>query len=65
MTDKRIMANPTEPRKAPANINQLKLFGKVNLGEPSRLRENGTLADGVGFEPTVGFHPRRFSRPLP
>jgi hypothetical protein len=23
------------------------------------------LADGVGFEPTVGFHPRRFSRPLP
>ena len=24
-----------------------------------------TLADGVGFEPTVGFHLRRFSRPLP
>ena len=23
------------------------------------------MADGVGFEPTVGFHPRRFSRPLP
>ena len=23
------------------------------------------LADGVGFEPTVGLHPRRFSRPLP
>jgi hypothetical protein len=23
------------------------------------------LAEGVGFEPTVGFHPRRFSRPLP
>ena len=23
------------------------------------------LADGVGFEPTVSFHPRRFSRPLP
>jgi UDP-glucose 4-epimerase len=23
------------------------------------------VADGVGFEPTVGFHPRRFSRPLP
>ncbi len=21
--------------------------------------------DGVGFEPTVGLHPRRFSRPLP
>jgi hypothetical protein len=23
------------------------------------------LADRVGFEPTVSFHPRRFSRPLP
>jgi hypothetical protein len=23
------------------------------------------VADGVGFEPTVDFHPRRFSRPLP
>ena len=22
------------------------------------------LADGVGFEPTVGLHPRRFSRPV-
>ena len=25
----------------------------------------GVLAEGVGFEPTVGLHPRRFSRPLP
>jgi hypothetical protein len=23
------------------------------------------LAEGVGFEPTVGLHPRRFSRPVP
>ncbi len=23
------------------------------------------MADGVGFEPTVSLHPRRFSRPLP
>lgn len=23
------------------------------------------MADGVGFEPTDGFHHRRFSRPLP
>jgi hypothetical protein len=23
------------------------------------------MADGVGFEPTVGANPRRFSRPLP
>ena len=22
------------------------------------------MADGVGFEPTEGFHPRRFSRPV-
>ena len=25
----------------------------------------GELADGVGFEPTVRLHARRFSRPLP
>ena len=23
------------------------------------------MAEGVGFEPTVGLHPRRFSRPVP
>jgi len=23
------------------------------------------VAEGVGFEPTVGLHPRRFSRPVP
>jgi hypothetical protein len=23
------------------------------------------MAEGVGFEPTVGLRPRRFSRPLP
>jgi hypothetical protein len=23
------------------------------------------MADGVGFEPTVGVNPRRFSRPVP
>ena len=27
--------------------------------------ESAPLADGVGFEPTVGVNPRRFSRPLP
>ena len=26
---------------------------------------DGKMAEGVGFEPTVGFHPRRFSRPVP
>ena len=26
---------------------------------------NRKLAEGVGFEPTVSLHPRRFSRPLP
>jgi hypothetical protein len=29
------------------------------------MMENWALADRVGFEPTVGLHPRRFSRPLP
>ena len=26
---------------------------------------SAVLAEEVGFEPTVGLHPRRFSRPLP
>ena len=26
---------------------------------------NEKMAEEVGFEPTVGLHPRRFSRPLP
>src|SRR5262249_18225895 len=26
---------------------------------------DGDMADGVGFEPTVGVNPRRFSRPVP
>ncbi len=30
-----------------------------------RRLPNEHLADGVGFEPTVGLPPRRFSRPLP
>ena len=28
------------------------------------LWNNGYMADGVGFEPTEGFHLRRFSRPV-
>ena len=28
-------------------------------------RDRTSMADRVGFEPTVGFHLRRFSRPLP
>ena len=31
----------------------------------SVLENIGKVADGVGFEPTVSLHPRRFSRPLP
>jgi hypothetical protein len=30
-----------------------------------RTCKNKGLADGVGFEPTVRLHARRFSRPLP
>ena len=30
-----------------------------------RMPANAYLAEGVGFEPTVEFPPRRFSRPLP
>ena len=32
---------------------------------PMRFFMDSGLAEGVGFEPTVDFHPRRFSRPLP
>ena len=31
---------------------------------PTEAYGNG-MADGVGFEPTVSLHPRRFSRPVP
>lgn len=34
----------------------------INLCKISRLHE--FMAEEVGFEPTVGFHLRRFSRPV-
>jgi hypothetical protein len=37
----------------------------IGFKRRSRMVENNELADRVGFEPTVGLHPRRFSRPLP
>ena len=36
----------------------------AHLVRPTRERRR-SLAEGVGFEPTVSLHPRRFSRPLP
>jgi hypothetical protein len=33
--------------------------------EQVRTIANRELAEGVGFEPTRGLHPWRFSRPLP
>ena len=40
---------------------------RVNFGQIMRLQLSLDLreSDGVGFEPTVGFHLRRFSRPVP
>ena len=38
--------------------------GREVLGTDD-FETNGPVADRVGFEPTVGFHLRRFSRPLP
>ena len=32
---------------------------------PEEEEQVAQVADRVGFEPTVGLHPRRFSRPLP
>ena len=42
--------------------NRLDKSGAKHLPALNNFRK---LADGVGFEPTVGLHPRRFSRPLP
>jgi hypothetical protein len=40
-----------------------------NPGRTERTRQKAhefnTMADGVGFEPTVRLHARRFSRPVP
>ena len=36
----------------------------VRLGSGQDARFVLNLAEGVGFEPTVGLHPRRFSRPM-
>ena len=38
-----------------------RLLALPPLGPP----RSGKVADGVGFEPTEGVNPRRFSRPLP
>ena len=42
-------------RRSPPNV----------LGRTPFRPSTAPLADRVGFEPTVGLHPRRFSRPLP
>src|SRR5476649_116006 len=41
------------------------LSGLTSIRQKYLNNINATLADGVGFEPTVGVNPRRFSRPLP
>jgi hypothetical protein len=43
---------------------------RVNVHLNQETRDNltdydGEVAEGVGFEPTMGLHPWRFSRPLP
>ena len=38
---------------------------RAKLPDPERPRLGFHVAEGVGFEPTVGLHPRRFSRPVP
>jgi hypothetical protein len=49
------------------NISPNKLFYQnfFNARRQVKTLEDEKLADGVGFEPTVGVNPRRFSRPLP
>jgi hypothetical protein len=37
----------------------------VSASQRWRIALDGVLAEGVGFEPTRGLHPWRFSRPLP
>ncbi len=55
----RIMGSKGEPPRTPAADSGHK------AGYASRSRFHSKVAEEVGFEPTVGFHPRRFSRPLP
>ena len=43
-------------------------IGGIGDGDQQRHEipmEGAVLAERVGFEPTVGVNPRRFSRPLP
>jgi hypothetical protein len=47
-------ASPANPQKTPA----------IPASAARRLGQREWLAEEVGFEPTVDFHPRRFSRPV-
>ncbi len=37
----------------------------IDAGRRGQTSVDVVVADGVGFEPTVGVNPRRFSRPVP
>ena len=53
-----------------ASVLGCKMLGKRNLNRPSSSSDNNpyggsdTMAERVGFEPTVGVNPLRFSRPV-
>jgi hypothetical protein len=51
-------AASTDPKRSRFPMTARGLIAELNF--PRRA-----VAERVGFEPTVGFHPRRFSRPLP
>lgn len=58
----------TASLKVPSGANLAKPRDTTVFPAPpgrQRVLWRGAMAEGVGFEPTVSFHPRRFSRPLP
>jgi hypothetical protein len=56
------VAHHRSPRVSnPSGVLKMSGLGATKVSSHSRR----SLAEGVGFEPTMGLHPWRFSRPLP
>jgi Sulfotransferase family len=57
-----ILRRTPQPRSDPAPAGGAATTGPRDVFTGLAERR---VADGVGFEPTVSLHPRRFSRPVP
>jgi hypothetical protein len=57
---RKALRNPLSPvDRSPSDLGD----SEANEDEESKRRDQGNVAEGVGFEPTVSLHPQRFSRP--